>query len=243
MTDITENGSLLEGKPRQSTGLRRIVDSINAIIQTDLIDPVDDIEKQSSILTATGIWLDYIGARLKYPRPVIFAADVQWFGFDSSGLGFDQAPFNPGEQDSTEAVGVSDDTYRSLLIVRGGQLLTDCSIPSMNTTIAGAFDTGSYIDNGNMTIDVILDSSLSDAVLVGIVDSGIITKPAGVRINEIYILNSDGTFGFDGNGVGFDQGTFVRTFAELIESIVQPVFLTDGVGNILTDDAGNFLTT
>lgn len=220
MIDITENGSLLEGKPRESVTLREVVDSINSIIQTDLIDPVEDIEKQSSVLTATGIWLDYIGARLKYPRPKVVIADVLWFGFDGVGFGFDQAPFKPDVQDITEAVGIDDDAYRVLLIVRGGQLLTDCSVPSMDKTLQGAFGTGHYIDNGNMSIDVILDNSVSDMVLAAIGGSGIITKPAGVLINEIYILNNDGTFGFDGNGVGFDQGTFVRTWAELLASLV-----------------------
>ncbi|MCK5133235.1 MAG: DUF2612 domain-containing protein [Candidatus Sabulitectum sp.] len=240
MTDITGNGNLLEGKPRQSITLRDIVDAINSIIQTELIDPVDDLEQQLSILTAAGIWLDYIGKKVDFPRPQLTVDDVIWFGFDDAGLGFDQAPFMPPGVDT---VGIDDESYRALLIVRGGQLLTDCSIPSMNTTIDGAFSTGRYIDNGNMTIDVIIDSDLSDAVIIAIAGSGIITKPAGVRINETFVLNTSGTFGFDGNGVGFDQGTFVRTWAELLESIIQPVFLTDDVGEVLTDDAGNFLIT
>lgn len=217
MTDITDNGDLIEGKPRESVTLRSIIDSINNIIQDDLIDAADDIEKQSSILTATGIWLDHIGKRLIYPRPKIAISEAIWFAFDDVGVGFDQAPFGP---DGDIAVGIADESYRGLLIIRGGQLLTDGSIPSMTASIQGAFSSGNYIDNGDMTLDVILDSTLSDAVIVAIVNSGIITKPAGVRIRDTYIKDADGAFGFDGNGVGFDQGTFIRTFAELEEGSV-----------------------
>lgn len=212
MTDITNNSDLLEGKPRGSITLKALIDSINNIIQTDLIDPVDNLEKQSSILDATGIWLDYIGERLKFPRPFVFAEFGFWFGFDGAGRGFDQAPFTPGTSDG---VPISDDAYRKLLILRGGQLLTDCSIPSMNATIEGAFESGHYIDNGNMTLDVILDTSLPPEIIVYTVESGFVTKPAGVRINEIFITDVDGSFGFDGNGVGFDQGPFIQPYSEI----------------------------
>ena len=128
MTDITGNSDLIEGKPRGSLTLKNLIDSINNIIQDDLMTPADDLEKQSSILTATGIWLDYIGSKLSYPRPLVAPDDVIWFGFDGNGLGFDQSPFNPGESGK---VGIDAEAYRALLIVRAGQLITDCSIPSL----------------------------------------------------------------------------------------------------------------
>ena len=211
--DITNNSDLLEGKPRGSTTLKTLIDSINSIIQTNLIDPSCDIEKQSSILTATGIWLDYIGERLKFPRPLIAPDDFLWFGFDGNGFGFDQANFTPG---GTNKVGIDDDSYRALLIVRGGQLLTDCSLPSLDATLQGAFESGHYIDNGDMTMDVIIDDTQSDVIIQALVDSGLVTKPAGVRLSVFLIAHVAGTFGFDGNGTGFDQGLFVRTLDDLI---------------------------
>lgn len=215
-TNILSNSDLLEGKPRQSAVLKTLVDGINQIIQDKLITPVDGdggIEEQSSILTATGIWLDHIGSKLKYPRPIIVdpSAGV-WFGFDGNGLGFDQITFVPGVDSS----GIADEPYRALLIIRGSQLLTDCSIPSLNATIQGAFGSGNYIDNGNMTLDVTLDDSQSDVMIAALIDSGLITKPAGVLINNILISHTAGNFGFDGNGEGFDQALFVRTPSDLI---------------------------
>ena len=238
MTDITSNSTLLEGKPRQSFTLRDIVERINAIIQTELIDPVDDLEKQLSILTATGIWLDYIGNKIKYPRPLVTVDEAIWFGFDGAGLGFDQAPFTPT---GTTTVGISDDSYRALLIIRGGQLLTDGSIPSLSASIDSAFGEGKYIDNGDMTVDVVIDNNQTDIIIAAIVESGLIIKPAGVGINQILIKHTTGTFGFDGAGVGFDQAPFIRTFEELLQGAISPTFLVDDLGNNLTDDDDNFL--
>lgn len=236
--DVTNNSDLLEGKPRGSTILKNLIDSINSIIQTNLIDPSCDIEKQSSILTATGIWLDYIGERLKYPRPLVAPAEFLWFGFDGNGFGFDQANFTPG---GTNKVGIDDESYRALLIVRGGQLLTDCSIPSLNATLQGAFGSGHYIDNGDMTVDVILDNSLDDAIIIAVVESGLITKPAGVRIRNILVADLAGNFGFDGNGVGFDQAVLIRTYEDVLEGATVFEYLVDDFGNFLTDDIGNLL--
>jgi len=249
--DASENSKFLEGKPRESADLQEICNRINQIIQDELIDPTLDIEQQASILDATGIWLDYIGARLKFPRPMI-AEDQStlWFGFDGHGLGFDQANFVP---DNPEKIGIADDPYRDLLIVRGGQLLTDCSIPSMDAIIKAAFGTGGYIDHGDMSLTIILDDTQPDIIIEAILepfltyfrsisvdnvfgfdgngvgfdqaifvpdafigDTGLLTKPAGVRFRDILISHREGTFGFDGNGVGFDQGPFVRTIDDFI---------------------------
>lgn len=237
--DVTNNSDLLEGKPRGSTTLRTLINSINSIIQTNLIDPSCDIETQSSILTATGIWLDYIGERLRYPRPLIATENYLWFGFDGNGFGFDQANFTPG--DSGNKVGIDDESYRALLIVRGGQLITDCSIPSLDKTLQGAFESGHYIDNGNMTMDVLIDDSQPDIIIQALVDSGLVTKPAGVRIASFLIVHSEGTFGFDGHGIGFDQGLFIRTYQDLLTTGTLFTYLVDDFGNFLTDNDGNFL--
>lgn len=210
--DVTNNSQFLEGKPRGSVIINKVVDGINQLIQDKLVDGADDLAIQSSVRTATGVWLDHIGNRVKLPRPYVFADNGNWFGFDGNGVGFDQLPFTPGTEDG---VPISDDAYRKLIILRGGQLLTDCSIPSMNAILEGAFESGHYIDNGDMTLDVILDTSLSQEIIIYTVEAGLITKPAGVRINEIYIQDVNGSFGFDGNGVGFDQGPFIQTYSDI----------------------------
>lgn len=206
--DVTSNSDLLEGKPRESTILKSLVDGINQIIQDDLVDGACAVENQTSILAATGIFLDRIGERVQLARPKIATADFRWFGFDGVGDRFDQANFVPGDTDPT---GIDDESYRALLIVRGSQLLTDCSIQSMTAIAQAAFgDSSNYIDNGDMSLDVIIGEDLADVIITQLADAGLITKPAGVRINSVQISGDGEVFGFDGNGFGFDQKNFIR---------------------------------
>jgi hypothetical protein len=206
MTDITNNSQYITGKQRDDATLKDLIDAINQIIQDELIDFAEDIEKQASILTATVIWLDLIGKRLLFPRPYVEDGTFDVFGFDDGGVGFDQAPF--GGTGAAE-VPVSDETYRTLLIARGGQLLTDGTIPSMDSILQTAFGLGYYIDHGNMSLSVIFDGDLEPVIGQIIADTKLLTKPAGVRINGIYITHGE-SFGFDDGGVGFDQAPFVE---------------------------------
>lgn len=182
-TDITNNSQYITGKPRESVTLKSIIDGINDLIQSELINFAEDTEKQISILTATGVWLDWIGARLNFPRPTLAQDDFEVFGFDGHGVGFDQAPFWDG---SDYGIGVTDETYRKFLIARGGQLLTDGSIASMTAVLVAAFGDGNYyVDNGDMTLDVIIDPDMDDVVMGIVQTTDLLTKPAGVRFRLI----------------------------------------------------------
>ena len=184
MTDITNNSQYLTGRPREDENLKTIIDGINSLIQAELIDFAEDIEKQSSILTATGIWLDYIGAKLNFPRPRLDSGAYDVFGFDGHGVGFDQATFWGGEDMS---VPLADETYRAFIIAQGLQILTDCSISSMDAVLNTAFGNGSYEDNGDMTLDIVFDYSFDSAMVQLITESILLTKPSGVLLNIIFL--------------------------------------------------------
>lgn len=209
MTDITQNSQYLTGRPRESIELKALIDGINELIQSELIDFAAATEAQASILTATGIWLDRIGTKLKFPRPRLAVEDFDVFGFDGHGVGFDQAPFWDGIQDT---VGAADETYRMLLIVRGAQLLTDCSIPSMDSILQAAFGYGNYIDKGNMSLSIVIGATIDSAIVEMMKNTGLLTKPAGVSFGNLFVQDGD-VFGFDGHGVGFDQAPFVKYYS------------------------------
>ena len=182
-TDITNNSQYLTGQPRESVDLKAIVDGINELIQSELIDFAEDTEAQASILTATGGWLDWIGSRLNFPRPTLVQDNFDVFGFDGHGAGFDQAPFWNG---SDYGIGVADEVYRAFLIARGGQLLTDGTIASMTAVIVAAFGKGNYyVDNGDMSLDVIINPDIEDVIMGLIETTALLTKPAGVRFRLI----------------------------------------------------------
>ena len=182
-TDITNNSQYLTGKPRESVELKASVDGINDLIQSELIDFAEDTEKQVSILTATGIWLDHIGAKLNFLRPFLAQDAFDVFGFDGHGVGFDQAPFSDGLE---LGIYLADKAYKNLLIARGGQLYTDCTIASMTAVLVAAFGEGNYyIDNGDMTIDVIAAVDIDDITIEFMKTTNLLTKPAGVGFRLI----------------------------------------------------------
>lgn len=211
MTDITDYSKYLTGQPREDDSLRTLLDGINSIIQTYLIDAALDIETQSSILTAIGQWLDWWGARFKFPRPFFPPDHFTTFGFEGNGVGFDQAPFATG---GTSNQPVSDDLYRQWIIARGGALITDGTISSFNTIIDTVFGNDShYIDHNDMSMTAFITSSFSSLAVQAILDSGVLPKPGGVRLNVLYNKEGKDFFGFEGSGgVGFDQAPFIDVF-------------------------------
>jgi len=211
MTDITTNSQYITGKPRESEELKSLIDQINALVQFELIDCAEDIEAQSSILTATGIWLDYYGARFNFPRPHFPPDSFVTFGFEGNGLGFDQAPFATGE---TANQPISDALYRKWIIARGGQLITDGTLPSLTDIVQTAFgDEAYYVDHGNMSMDVNITNNFTSQEVESIVEAGVIPKPCGVRVRVLYNDVGSDIFGFDGTGYsGFDQNPFITEF-------------------------------
>lgn len=209
MVDVTENSKLVIQQYRNSEKLMAIIDGFNKIVQDELITPALEIEKMHSIEHARAIWLDHIGERLGIRRPYLSSDEIDIFGFDDNGIGFDQGGFS--EDGESLSVPASDDFYRKLIIARGAQLLTDGTVESMNEILVAAFDDGHYIDHTNMSMSVRLDGDYTLDQINLILNTNLITKPSGVRLQTLYVVPEDDVFGFDDNGLGFDQAGFSTT--------------------------------
>ncbi len=192
----------------KGTSLETLVSGLLDLTQEELVDPIVQIDIQASVLTAEGVNLDLIGARILEPRVGVAREDIDYFGFEGNGLGFDQAPFINESSDSI--VPITDDLYRRYLIARGSQLITDCSVPDMNRILEQAFGDGHYIDHGDMSMTIRLDLVLRDDEIQAAVDTGLFTKPAGVQLRNITITHNKVFFGFQGNGLGFNQAPFAK---------------------------------
>ena len=101
--NVSENERLLISQYDQSPRFKQLAQGLLDVIQAELVKPVLDLQKQSNLDTATGIWLDYIGTRLDLQRPqVAFRPDGDRFKYsegtkpkaEREGTGFDQAPFD-----------------------------------------------------------------------------------------------------------------------------------------------------
>lgn len=193
---------------QQSPKLKGLIDAIDDLVVTQLVEPAEQLEENISVLTAKDIWLDRIGERLDMSRPFINDDSFDNFGFDDAGVGFDQGPF--GALLVGGDIGVADDIYRNLILARGAQLITDGSGPSVDEVLQIAFGTGHYIDHQDLTVSIRFDGDFDANDILLILGTGLLTKPAGVRIREIFAVYENNVFGFDANGVGFDQAPFAQ---------------------------------
>lgn len=205
--DVTQNIDLLVQQYKNSKNLVNLVPGLLSLIQTQLIEPLCQYQWQMNINNAVGFLLDRIGAIFGYARPLIDSGQFVYFGFDGNGFGFDIATFVPdGGTAAFKPLG--DGFYRTLLKAWIGGLFTDGSLPSINKVIQLALGAsgGHVIDNGDMTATVYL-YSVDINLLYTIAKTNVIPRPAGVAYT--YNLAAGNVFGFDGNGVGFDQAPFI----------------------------------
>jgi len=208
---------LIISQYQNSPKLAGLIESFCDIVQIDLIDTIDQLKLEMTVAKASGFFLDLIGERLDLKRPGVDTTAVQFvppggaFGFDgqSDSVGFDQEPF-------VEVgffggfVPVADDIYRKYLISRAGGFLTNGSQPDLSDVVATAFGDAIYLDGQDMTCIIVISGSTLDTILLA-TETGLIPKPAGVRIKKIKVVHPEGAFGFDGqsDSVGFDQAPFV----------------------------------
>lgn len=92
---------------------------------------------------------------------------------------------------------LDDDAYRELILFRTAMNVSDASIMRINELLSDLFDIPiAVVDNGNMTMRIFVERSISSGLLAMLKFYGYILKPAGVGY-EI-ILMYDGTLGFYG---------------------------------------------
>lgn len=124
---------------------------------------------------------------------------------------FDDAPFYNGIA-STETYELSDEAYRRLILAKALANISDCSTPSLNRVLQYLFGGDGrrcYVQTNNrMSISYVFEFELSAVERTIAVYSGVIPRPAGVRLSIVQV-NPSATFGFaEGELQPFDQGAF-----------------------------------
>lgn len=181
-----------------ATNLRAVVQAFLDVAHEQLEDAFAKIQQNLNLETAEGVWLDYLGERLGLPRPATTSAGAV-FGFDDSGVGFDQARIRD-QFDLEPLAPIADELYRRLLRARAISLLATGTIREVRSA-AQKIDPSSIItDQFDNTVRIVT-ALTGDMTLAR--DVHALPKPAGVAIEVV----AGGRFGFDDAGVGFDQGT------------------------------------
>ena len=136
----TEEGELRAGKPTptfdpleslqllleqwgESPNLRALLRGLLDVMQRQMVTPLTVLSRALSTDEGEGILLDWLGARLGFPRPTLPSASVRVFGFrGSDGVGFNQAPFTSRRLRLEAVEPLSDTRYRPLLRARARRL-------------------------------------------------------------------------------------------------------------------------
>ena len=202
-TSILASTDLLIGQWRNSPRLQAVINIGIESFRDRVEAPRQRLQAMGRIDEAEGVWLDNLGRRYGLMRPWTSEGNIgddPRFGFDSAGVGFDQAPFR-GEAENDAVFPLPDVLYREFIKARIVLDLSDGSIVDFGKAVNLIDPNAGFRDNHNMTVTVFTHLrwvfELAQAAEA-------IPLTAGVRM----IIQDRGRFGFDDAGVGFDQGPF-----------------------------------
>lgn len=158
--------------------------------------------------TAQGFGLDAWGKIVNVSRRLNIPGVVNNFGF-SEGVNyqpFGQAPFYAGPLSSTVYL-LSDDAYRTLILVKALSNISDCSSRSLNQLLQNLFQRRGrcYVtDAGGMQMRFVFEFTLLPYELAIMTQSGAIPRPAAVQAKVLQV-DLPNTF-------GFNEGQVYQTF-------------------------------
>jgi hypothetical protein len=195
----------------QYANSQRLVDLIHNA--DTYIDPRPDFDNFYNLVwnidTAQGFGLDIWGRIIGIDRLLEIKDPGGTFGFDGSGRDpWDQGTF--GDHASNTSYLLSDNAYRSLLLLKASINISACDIPTLKKMLLSLFGNRVcyVLDLGGMRIRYVFEFNLTPYEQALFSKEGLVPRPAGVGY-EIYELDTANTFGFDGSGLQpFGQGTF-----------------------------------
>lgn len=169
-----------------------------------------------NILTAKGWGLDVWGRIVDISR-VLPIESGNYLGYEEAGEAaepFNVAPFWTGTPSSSNYI-LSDDAYRTLILIKALSNISSCTIPIYNSLMRRLFpDRGNayVIDVGNMVMRLVFEFLLQPFEISVLKNSNAFSAPTGVGIEYLMVPNP--TFGFaEAQATGtFNDGSFLRSF-------------------------------
>lgn len=190
----------------------------------DAIDPSDDLDNfyadVFNVLTAVGVGLDIWGQIVGVSR-ILTVNGGKNFGFDEattvSADPFGQSALYQGKP-ATSNFSLSDDAYRTLILVKALSNISGCSISTYNTMLMTLFPNrgNAYVSNtGGMNARLTFEFILQPFEVAILKQSGAFAPPTGVQF-EIMDLDIPTSFGFEEAGSSsapFNTGIFFAGYA------------------------------
>lgn len=125
------------------------------------------------------------------------------FGFGQHNQNFTNGNFG---RDSAGVAGLTTEQRRVVLLLRYYQLITDGTVPHVNSILKDVFGQGYVLDHLDMTCSYIFPQSLSSTMIQVLENFDLLPRPAGVEVN--ILINPDEVFGFAPIYLNFENGQF-----------------------------------
>lgn len=177
-----------------------------------------------NVQTAQAWGLDILGRIVNISRSIQIAATEDNFGFDEAtdAQPFGQAPFHSG-QVATSTYLLSDDAYRTLILMKALLNISNASAQSINQLLKNLFAGRGrcYVtDVGDMRIRFVFEFPLYDYEIAILTQSNAVPRPAAV-LAQVMQVDISSTFGFaeSGDSQPFNQGVFFNPSIGIINAI------------------------
>ena len=123
-----------------ATSLHSLVKDQLFLLQQEYIEPLARMRRMLHVDYAEGVWLDWLGERVAFPRPLgeWQAGGYPMFGFhgQTEATGWDDAPFSSVNPYKFYRPPLTDEIYRALLRGRGVFLRSEPSFVALEETLA-----------------------------------------------------------------------------------------------------------
>ena len=154
-TDVTKNFERLLHQWQESETFAAYVKGVLQLVQDEIVDPLEEIERLGDISVAHGVWLDLIGRLFVLERPL-----------DADGSF------------------ISDDLYRKMIMLRAQSLARSRSLPEVQEMLQTVMDSAVARDLGDMTI-AISTSAEDEVAYDILEEHAILPKPVGIALNPL----------------------------------------------------------
>lgn len=182
------------------------------------IDPRADIDLFFdyvwNVETAQGFGLDIWGRIVNISRELTIPADPDYFGFSDALPGsfpFGEQPFYDETAVTTQNYRLSDDAYRSLILVKALANISSTNAPSVNRLLQNLFQERGRVyvnDLGNMQLRYTFEFTLTSYEFAIMTQSHVLPRPAGV--NAMILTTEVPVFGFASDSAPFGQAPFIQ---------------------------------
>lgn len=198
--------------------LTQLIENIN-----DYLDPSATIDQFYTVVrnldTAQSHGLDIWGRIVGVSRELTIPDAGYYFGYQTGTddfAPFGDAPFSGGIP-ITSNFTLSDDAYRTLILIKAATNIARTVAPVMNDLLRKLFDgrgRAYVVSLGNMRMRYVFEFYLEPFELAVMTQSGVLPRPTGVGIDLIQVP-AGSTFGFNeaGDAVPFGEGSFLSSGA------------------------------